>query len=458
MQPNSIISSRSRLGFHYFPDTLHYRERDLQIWLPELKSLQANWLTLLAPAERAIPEFFLNGLLEARIEPLLHFPLSLSTPVHPVQLTTLFHNYARWGVHYVALFDRPNTRQAWDSADWAQADLVERFLDIYLPVAEAAQREGLLSIFPPLEAGGDYWDTAFLRAALRGIQRRGYTSLLENFILGAYAWTGKRSLDWGAGGPERWPASRPYYTPPGAQDQIGFRIFDWHLPILQAELGSSRPVFLLRAGIGPGNATPPEQGLAANLYHIQRNMEIAQLISGENLFPDQGNQHEPVPSAVQACNFWLLAADENSSSVSHAWFQPDGSQLPVVNAYRQWKAGGQLVSSTTLPLMTNRPPRNQPRIMAQKNSPENGQGHPIDHYLLLPLYAWGAAEWDIEAVQPLLQKFHPTVGFSLSEASLAARVTVVGGAKTIPEEALDQLRSSGCIVERLTTVGTNLAS
>jgi hypothetical protein len=86
------------------------------------------------------------------------------------------------------------------------------------------------------------------------------------------------------------------------------------------------------------------------------------------------------------------------------------------------------------------------------------QSHTISHYVLLPLYAWGAADWELDVIQPLLQETHPTVGFSLTEARLAARVTVVGGAGAISAEALDMLRASGCKVERVMDDGTLIAS
>ena len=59
-----IPPKNNRIGFHYFPDANHFRESDLYTWLPELKTLEASWLVLNAPADRAIPEFFINGLKE----------------------------------------------------------------------------------------------------------------------------------------------------------------------------------------------------------------------------------------------------------------------------------------------------------------------------------------------------------------------------------------------------------
>ena len=57
-----------RIGFHYFPDTQHYRQSDLQTWLPLLHELGAGWLTLQAPDNRAIPEAFIRGLIDGGAE------------------------------------------------------------------------------------------------------------------------------------------------------------------------------------------------------------------------------------------------------------------------------------------------------------------------------------------------------------------------------------------------------
>jgi hypothetical protein len=98
----------NRIGFHYYPDTFHYREKDLQTWLPELQALGAGWLTLFAHPERAIPEPFIAGLLSNHIEPILHFQLPLPSPTRLPSMDLLLETYAHWGVRYAVLFDRPN--------------------------------------------------------------------------------------------------------------------------------------------------------------------------------------------------------------------------------------------------------------------------------------------------------------------------------------------------------------
>ena len=62
------------IGFHYFPDETHYRQADLQAWLPELVALEARWVTLIGSLTRAVPEPFIRGLIDAGIEPIIHIP------------------------------------------------------------------------------------------------------------------------------------------------------------------------------------------------------------------------------------------------------------------------------------------------------------------------------------------------------------------------------------------------
>jgi hypothetical protein len=468
MDAFTIPAANTRLGIHYFSDSRHYGESDLKTWLPHLKSLGISWLALVAPNDRAIPETFLTGLIEAGIEPVLHFELPLLFPALTDNLELLLHAYAKWGVHYVVFFDRPNTRLAWPANTWAQSDLVERFLDLYLPLADTALSAGLTPVFPPLEPGGDYWDTAFLRAALQGIQRRGHAPLLRSLVLSAYAGVDDRPLNWGAGGPERWPGARPYFTPPGQQDQRGFYIFDWYLALTKAILGDSRPLMLLGAGsrLAAGlNATEEQLEI-----HARENFTLARLVSGEAsshggplsgklVGTNETDPLDPVPSEVLSCCFWLLTAEQDDPQAGQAWFQPDGSPLPVVIALRE---GAYHPPSNTLTTTAALEKwvftKNLSMLVEEDSGSPAGQDHPIAHYLLLPIYEWGITDWHLEAIRPFIKRHRPTVGFSLEEASHAARVTVIGNQQIFTDEALETLARSGCQVDRIAGDGTSIAT
>jgi hypothetical protein len=438
MDAMPVPANNTRYGFYYYPDTLHYREDDISVWIPELCALGASWLTLLAPVDRAIPEPFLRCLIDEGIQPVLHFHLSTNKSIRSDDLKVLLNAYANWGVHYITLFDRPNQRQNWSPSSWAQSNLVERFLDIFIPIAEEVCRAGLIPVFPPLEPGGDYWDTAFLFAALQGMQRRGLHDLLNQLVLSAYAWTGNRSPNWGAGGPERWPNSKPYFTPQNSEDQIGFRIFDWYLTLTEAAIGKTRPIILLGGGSCLGNQTNPRSPAVDTYAHSWQTMTLVRLMSGHTL------EYDLVPPEVLTCNFWILSAVEGSTEVTDAWYKPDFTTLPVVKALRQWVAsGGEESDQNTTSAI--------PPIDASGS-------RPISHYLLLPTYEWGVADWHLEAIRPFVKKYHPTIGFSAIEAAHAKRVTVVGGPSNIPDSLIDGLIAAGCVVEHITGDGTTIAS
>jgi len=352
-----IPPHNTRLGFHYFPDTSHFRKNDLDTWLPELKSMGASWLALQAPASRAVPEQFLTGLLEAGVEPVLQ----LNLPLEPARwlpgcshesLELLFNTYAQWGVHYIQPFDRPNCRAAWPASAWAQSDLVERFLDLYLPTTRRALEAGLTPMFPSLEPGGDYWDTAFLKAALHGLQRRGCEDVLENLVLSAVARTDTRPLSWGAGGPERWPGRRPYITSGPGEDHLGFYIFDWYLAVARAALGEPLPILLFEAGkYTPPTAADCEQ-LDCNLFartaaeeeaHARKTLALAQVLTaapgnGVESISTVDGPLEPISPYVLGCNLWLLSAQPGDRHALEAWFSPEGDPLPAAGALRTWNS------------------------------------------------------------------------------------------------------------------------
>ncbi|RPJ50402.1 MAG: hypothetical protein EHM21_05040 [Chloroflexi bacterium] len=433
--------SNTRLGLHYFPDTLHYREADLQTWLPELQALGVSWLVLRSEHDRAIPEHFLRGLKQAGIRPLIQFAFSLEQMPDLKEIGMLWEVYARWGANHVIFYDRPNGRAAWPVSGWLQQDLVECFLDRYLPAAALALQIGLTPVFPPLEPGGSYWDTAFLRSALQAMQRRKQEELLQRLVLSAYGWTGGHSLNWGAGGPERWPQARPYQLLAGGQDQRGFRIADWYLAIARSVLQQSCSILLLQAGVA---ASPlAKSGLVVSQEQAATSASLARLLAGEEAADPQaaGSLLEPLPEQLIACNFWLLSAAPGSPHLNQAWFEDSEHRRPVVDEIRTW--------------------RRERKAQAPVSSSGDGfakDSRSIRHYLLLPGYEWGVSDWYLEVIRPFVKKYRPTVGFSPEEAEKAARVTVVGNPQNYPESLLDRLEKSGCQVEQIGGDGTNIAT
>jgi hypothetical protein len=147
----------------------------------------------------------------------------------------------------------------------------------------------------------------------------------------------------------------------------------------------------------------------------------------------------PLPPEVLCGNFWLLGADPDSPHADQAWFLTGSRGSPKAQALIHWHSS--------------------PEAMAdQKSTPLQIKHQPIPHYLILPAFEWGIADWHLNAARPFIRKYRPMIGFSLSYAFLAERVTVVGNDEQFPESALDQLRNAGCRVERISGDGTSIAT
>ena len=406
-----------KVGFHYRMDSDHYSEKDLATWLPRLKELGASWMVLYAPTNRAIPEGFINALKTEKIEPVLHFRITPRELPSVEEMILLFENYQRWGVKYLILFDRPNQQEGWGAESWAQSGLTERFLDSFLPLAEAVVAVGLVPVFPPLEPGGDYWDTTFLRGALDGIKRRASKPLQDRLILSAYAGLSGRDLSWGAGGPQSWPESQPYLTPETSQDQRGFRIAEWYLTLSETILEKKLPILLL----GVRGPAPEGQDLAETL------VKAARLISRQ-----QVDDLDALPEEVIGGAIFSLTGSEDCCAAEHRWYSPEGEANPIVGVFLKAES--------------------KPEVKRVDGK------YQISHYLLLPSFEWGVADWHLNVTKSFIKKHRPTVGFSLEEAFQAKEVTVVGGEENFSEKDLSQLRNQGCLVRRIEGDGTKIAS
>jgi len=429
--------SNQRTGMHYFNDTLHYTNHDLADWLPVLKEMNISTLVLRSAATRAIPEQFISTLIGAEITPVIHMPLSLPDCPAAADLNAIFEAYARWGVRSVILFDKPNSNLSWTPSSWAQQGLVERFLDKFIPLATAAFRAGLTPIFPPLEPGGSYWDTVFLKSALTSMLRRKQSVLLDNMAVAAFAFTGGHPVSWGSGGPQRWTQNVPYLTPENSQDEQGFHIYEWYNAIFQETLQKSMPMYLLGAGIkndGAGGSYGQED-------HEQVVREIMHALNQSD-----ANASDFIPDYVVSCCFNRLAAAAESAEAEFAWFSDKD---------HAGKAAEMLSKRETKAM--------EPEDFSGatgKSIPEapSDAAHPIQRYLLLPKYEWGISDWHLDAIKPYVKKYQPTIGFSVQEAMHAANVTLIGGEQSFPSKVVEQLSECGCNVERISGDGTTIAT
>ena len=100
----------NRFGFHYFPDCLHYTEKDIQRWLPALKEINAQWLVIQSPVNRAIPEDFIRSFSESDINLVIDFNAPLSDQIDWHDLELLIAFYGKWGAKYAILQSDTQTK------------------------------------------------------------------------------------------------------------------------------------------------------------------------------------------------------------------------------------------------------------------------------------------------------------------------------------------------------------
>ena len=404
-----MIDTISRLGFHYYPDEQHFTARDLEDWLPILGSLGAKWLVLRGSLQRAVPEDFVRGLLGAGIEPIVHIA-SRVEEVGQQNLSSLLSAYAKWGLRYIVILDRPNQRTAWPSQDWGRGPVTERFVDVMLPILQQQHALGLAPILPPLQPGGDYWDTAFLEASLRSLLRRGQHAICQDLVLAGCACTHGRPLSWGAGGPKAWPGARPYSTPAGSEDQLGFHLPEWYAHVAEKVLGRI-PHFLDVAG---GARLAAASSVDEKGQHAAANAEIARAFLDNE-----------VPAFVVNSAFYLLAACPNHTDHASAWFPTLDAPLPVVDQFRG------LIRQRT------------------KTTEPAAAGKPIPHYVLLPMHAFQSSPEKWRSIASFASAFKPTIGFDPEIAKLAQIVSLAGEEPAIPAQVERELCAAGCIVHRV---------
>tara|TARA_A100001037_G_scaffold229245_1_gene207353 strand:+ start:2621 stop:3967 length:1347 start_codon:yes stop_codon:yes gene_type:complete len=434
-KPSPILSTAKQdtgLGFHFFPDSLHYSSNDIEYWLPELQNLGANWITLHAETNRSIPETFLSPLLQSNIEPIIHIKNNYIDHLDTDILTSIIHAYANWEVKYVCIYDSPNMRHAWKPGEFDRKHLVDRFLDLWIPIAMIQLDCGLSPILSPLHQGGTYWDTSFLSSVLTELVNRKHTTIIDNLILAIYAMAGPYAADWGRGGNLAWPASKPYLTPSGSQDQTGFWSFNWYAEIMENILGEIKPMIMIAGGARKSEIDLNTKQTKNIAWHTTCNSTIAHAMISKHL-----------PEYLMNVNYWLLTSTTDDQYAEDAWILPDNTfTAPAATELRS-------IIMKHAPNIATLGKEYLDTLHHKKN---------INHYILLPKFEWGLSDWHWNIAGPIARENNACCGFSVKEAALANTVTLIGDNNEISTNIENKLKNSGCQTIRINqrSIDTNI--
>lgn len=272
------------IGFRYYRDTRHYGEDDLDFWIPELKAMGVSWLIMLSDCAHPIPRFFIQELQLNEIEPVIGLHPPKVKPFNQDTLRSVMEGYAQVGVRYLYTYYEPNMMDQWSWDDWSQPELVKRFMEMLIPCLERMQEVGLCPSLPPLQSGGNYQESAFLREMLKAIRSQ-KEFLFETLVVCVQA-------------PPLWEGQ-------------GFYPLDRYDRIINGEVGRSLPLLVTDNG-------PLEQDE----------------VNVEGVVASAARLQEGLPRHLLNTSFGLLASQEGSPE---AWYKPDGGRGPAVQALKEFR-------------------------------------------------------------------------------------------------------------------------
>lgn len=415
---SKTLQIQARHGFHILPDHIHNDPAYIENFIAFANTSATRYALVEVLSCQSLPVNLVSTLVESGITVDVFLKTTLREEFDLLAYQDLINTLANLHVKHVILFDRPNQQDFWDPQTWIKPNLLEIFLEKFSLLAEKCLEKNIQPVFPPLQPGGDFWDTVFLRLALQSLKDKGRSDLLESLTLSAYTWTNDHPIQWGAGGAERWPTSTPYYTPQNSENQQGFRIFDWYQTNVKAVLNHSLPMLLLQAG------RAAEYGTSSKSNQLSITQDILEVLY-PNLYVrgDDEELREPIPHEVITCNF-LLDLD---------WQNLQGLFVKIQDAQaaRVEKSASQ----------------EQKKIVHDQ----------FMHYLLLPDESWQSDPVKTAALQPFLNKFHPQTGVSVNEALDASEVTLLVTGNDDMQEKMNILaQNESILVRRMRVEPSNL--
>lgn len=399
----------SKLGFHYFLDDERFKQEDARLWIKKLEEINANWLVINNPKERAIPEEFIRAFSKSDINLIINFNQQLCAQYDLKSIQPFLSVYGRWGVKYACLFERPNKISSWGEFEWNNHDVVETHLKKFIQFSQSCVENKIKPIFSPLFPGGDYWDLAFLEESLKGLAFYAAPHILNNVILSAYGWRWGHTIEWGAGGKQKCPEASPFLSDQEGQNQKSFRAYEWYLEVSEKVLGKKLPIIIFEAGL-QNEIDLNETGDSPN--RLNDKSIIPNLLAGGNVYDPQHPDQllSPIPDEVIGCNLFILSAHTDKSLLPYRWFSSVGDPLETAKAFSANK------KDTT---------QNYEKLSEEiDNFPENIQ-FKYRRYILVSDSLKPDMPNLLERLDLYIRKYRPQVGFSKMDALNAAYILVV---------------------------------
>jgi len=426
--------SSNKLGFHYFLDDERFNQKDARLWIQKLKEVNAKWLVVNNPNERAIPEDFIRAFSGSGINLIINFNQQLNSQYDLTNIHPLLHVYGKWGLKFACLFEKPNIISSWGEIEWNNQDIVKTHLKKFVQFAQASVENSIKPIFSPLFPGGDYWDLAFLEESLKGLALYAAPEILNNIVLSAFGWTWGHKIEWGSGGKNKWTNAKPYQTDQDSQDQKGFRAYEWYLEISEKVLGKKLPIFIFEAGFH----NIDNFGVTKNpSYPPESFSSIPNLLSGGNIYDPQNQTQllSPIPNQVLGCALFVLSASVDQKYFPYRWFKSTGEPLELATTF-----GAEKQYSIEKKI----------NILDENKIIEKVFQFKYRRYIFVADELKNDMPNLLEKLDPYIRKFKPQIGFSKIEAINAAHILAITVNKEKDPLNLEESQSRKSVIKIVT--------
>jgi hypothetical protein len=287
-------------GMHWVPTT-HQSKSAVDRFVAEAQKMGVKWVTFLNDgATVGQNDYLVSKLVGAGIEPIMRL---YSATLEPIQgdIEGMARHYVGMGVHYFQPYNEPNLSV--EQPDGVPS--VDRYLNTWIPAAQAIVRGGGLPGFGSLAPGGDMNDVDFLQRALDGLRSRGQLGLLDRGWLSMHNYTHNHPIQ------ER-------------ADTDGFFKFRAYNHILRGTLGRDVPIIGTEGGTFIGEQEDPA------LPAVDAGTAVSMATQAYRYMRDQ---REPWNFAY---SFWTIANEAGGGTdprfAQQALFKPDGTASPIVTA------------------------------------------------------------------------------------------------------------------------------
>jgi hypothetical protein len=289
-------------GMHWVPTTKQDHAA-VDRFVGEAQRMGVKWVTFLNNgANVGDNDYLVQKLVGAGIEPVMRL---YSPTLQPLDgdIEGMVRHYKGMGVHYFQPFNEPNL----DCENPDGKVSVDRYLDAWIPAAQAIIRGGGLPGFGSMAPGGDFDDQQFLKAALDGLKARGQVGLLDR------AWLSMHNYTWNHPIADR-------------GDGDGFFKFRAYHKIANAALGRDLPILGTEGGSFVGEQEDPKMAPVTS--------QMAADWTAQS-FHYMRDQREPW---LFTSSVWTVANMAGGGSdprfEAQALFHQDGTESSIVSALR----------------------------------------------------------------------------------------------------------------------------